>query len=204
MHQRTVAKRALTAIAVAASFTLLAACSGPSDTPTTEPDAGGGGGESVVLRLALPHPDSAYETEVAKEVAERVLERTEGRVDIQVFPSGGSAPTPTWSTGRPRHDIVAFIDASAAAGGRRGLGILAAPTSSSNQQAEKFATSDLYQQWMDDFENNSGLKMLALNWWDTPRGIMGTGLAAPGRLNGVSCAAPLAAWLDTSSRSARP
>lgn len=158
--------------------------------------------EATLIRVAYPHASTSGDHEVLKAMAESIAARTEGRIKLELYPDGqlgSNADLLDQAVGGG--DVAAFIDASSAAErGAAEMGILSGPyLFDSLAQAERFAQSDLYGEWMEKFESESGLIMLSLNWFETPRDILGTAAySEPSDLSGVKLRLPpLAAWLDT-------
>ena len=65
---------------------VLAACGGNSEG-STQTTSGSAGGETVKLRLAGQSPDDHPSTQDLYKFAEQVKEKTEGRVEIKVYPA---------------------------------------------------------------------------------------------------------------------
>lgn len=189
-----------TAMATAATLAVvLSACSGGGATPN------GSGTEvaTTTIRVAYPHAATSADNDILTEMAVSIEKRTNGRVKLELYPDGQlGSNADLLDQAAAGGDVAAFIDASSAAdrAGFDDLGILSGPYLFDGvDHATKFASSELFSNWMDEFETGSDLKMLALNWFETPRDMIGNaGWPNPDDLKGVSLRLPpLAAWLDT-------
>lgn len=174
---------ALTAsLALAAGLT---ACT--SDPQATEP---------VTLDVNLTHSTGSLIYQTMQDVAERVAERTEGRVTIEIYPDSqlgsnedaveqalGGAPT------------VAHFNASAAAsmgGVPEFLALGSAYVLESPDVIETLVASDLYADWTERLEAN-GFVVLSGNWLNGIRQVISTdpnGHPAPEDLAGVTIRIP--------------
>lgn len=100
---------------------MLAACGGGEDTAAGGGGdggggGGGGGGENVSLRLAHVFPESSPVHEAAQAFAEDVDARTEGSVEVTVFPGGALGGDREMGEGITRGDLDCAMINHAAAG----------------------------------------------------------------------------------------
>jgi TRAP-type C4-dicarboxylate transport system substrate-binding protein len=154
------------------------------------------------IRLAHVLQPSAQAHIVAEEVAERVAERTEGRVQITVFPSAQLGTTTEIieqaTFGEP---VIGYGDAAyLSTFGVPELAILGGPfIIANNEEGQRLAASDLVQGWFDQLAEESGLRVLALNWFDGARHIIGQdGYPMPSDLEGVLMRIPpIPTWQNT-------
>lgn len=158
--------------------------------------------DKVLLRLAHGYTTTSVEQEVLAATADRIRERTGGALDIQIFPAnelGTNADMVEQAVSGG--DVIVFVDASGAAEkGFPTLGILSGPFLFDNgEQAQKFAKSDMFKEWTEELAAKGNLRILALNWFDEPRDIIGDrSFADPASLKGMKVRLPpLAAWLAT-------
>jgi TRAP-type C4-dicarboxylate transport system substrate-binding protein len=158
--------------------------------------------QDVKLRLAHGYTANSVEQEALVDAAARIRERTNGGLDIQIFSDnqlGTNADAVEQAVSGA--DVIVFVDASGAAEkGLPELGILSGPfLFETSEQAKKFGKSDLFNEWVDKLAVNGNLRILALNWFDEPRDIIGDRpFVEPGDLNGMKIRLPpLDAWLAT-------
>jgi len=158
--------------------------------------------QEVKIRIATVNPPTGESYKMAMEAAARVTERTEGRVTFQGFPSGQLGTTTDSveqaSQGQP---VMTFTSASFLAGfGVPEMAIVEGPFIVENtDEAERLAFSPLMQGFYDRLAGQAGLRVVALNWFDGPRQMIGSvGYPQPGDLKGVKMRVPpVETWLKT-------
>lgn len=187
MNDLRFTKRAMLAIAMAGS---LVALGQPASA------------QEVTIRLATVNSPTGESYKVAMAAAERVTERTEGRVAFQGFPSGQLGTTTDSieqaSQGQP---VMTFTSASfLATFGVPELAIVEGPFIVENEaEAERLAFSPLMQGFYDRLAETAGIRVVALNWFDGPRHMIGTAAyPSPADLKGVRMRVPpVETWLKT-------
>lgn len=154
------------------------------------------------LRIASVNPPTALSVEIAEEVGKRITERTNGRLTFQVFPSAQlGTTTDTLEQASQGQPVIAFTSASFMA--QFGVPELAAVEGpfvvGDNAEAERLAFSDLMRGYYDRLAEASGLRVLALNWFDGARHVLGTApYPNPSDLEGVKMRVPpVETWLKT-------
>lgn len=158
--------------------------------------------QDVTIRIATVNAPTSQSWKGVMAVAERVTERTEGRVAFQGFPSGQLGSTTDSieqaSQGLP---MMTFTSASFLAGfDVPELSIVEGPfVVADNVEAERLAYSPLMQGLYDQLAENAGLRVVALNWFDGPRHMIGTApYPDPGDLRGVRMRLPsVETWMKT-------
>lgn len=158
--------------------------------------------ERVELRLAHVLQPVAQAHIVATEVATRVRERTGGRVSITVFPAAQLGTTTEIiqqaSQGQP---VIGYGDAAyLSTFGVAELAALGGPfVVADNDEANRLANSALVNGWFDRLAERSGIRVLALNWFDGARHIIGRrGYPRPDDLRGVLIRVPpIPTWVRT-------
>lgn len=158
--------------------------------------------EPVTLRIASVNPPTADSVIMVEKVAERITERTEGRVAFQLFPSGQLGSTSDSleqaSQGQP---IITFTSASfMATFGVPELSVVEGPfIIDDSEQGERLANSDLMQGYYDQLAQKAAIRVLAINWFDGPRHMIGDApYTEPTDLKGVRMRVPpVETWLKT-------
>jgi len=158
--------------------------------------------QDVTIRIATVNSPTSESWKGVMATAERVTERTDGRVKFEGFPSGQLGTTTDSieqaSQGLP---IMTFTSASFLASfGVPELSIVEGPFIVSNtNEAETLAFSDLMQGYYDRLAETAGIRVVAINWFDGPRHMIGTaGYSSPEDLKGVRMRVPpVETWLKT-------
>lgn len=158
--------------------------------------------QDVTLRIASVNPPTALSVQIAEQVAARVTERTEGRLAFQVFPSAQLGTTTDSlemaSQGQP---VITFTSASFMAQfGVPELAAVEGPFVVENAtEGENLAFSDLMTGYYDSLAEASGIRVLALNWFDGARHMIGSeAYPEPSALEGVRMRVPpVETWLNT-------
>jgi len=156
----------------------------------------------VTIRVTTVNPPTGESWKEVMATAERVTKRTEGRIAFEGYPSGQLGTTTDSieqaSQGLP---IMTFTSASFLAGfGVPELSIVEGPFIISNaEEGERLANSELMQSFFDRLAETSGLRVVALNWFDGPRHMIGTAAYPnPEYLKGVRMRVPpVETWLKT-------
>ncbi|MFN4099496.1 MAG: TRAP transporter substrate-binding protein DctP [Pararhodobacter sp.] len=158
--------------------------------------------QATTMRIASVNPPTTLSVQIAEQVAERITERTEGRVAFQMFPSGQLGSTTDSleqaSQGQP---VITFTSASFMA--QFGVPELAAVEGpfvvANNEEGERLAYSELMTGYYDQLAEASGIRVVALNWFDGARHMIGTApYPDPSALQGVRMRVPpVETWLNT-------
>jgi TRAP-type C4-dicarboxylate transport system substrate-binding protein len=164
--------------------------------------AGAAAAQEVTIRIASVNAPTTVSNTVVQEVAARITERTEGRVQFQFFPSAQLGTTTDSleqaSQGQP---IVTFTSASfMATFGVPELAVVEGPfVVADNTEAERLANSDLMQGYYDRLAEAAGIRVVALNWFDGARHMIGTApYPHPDDLKGVLMRVPpVETWIKT-------
>ncbi|WP_293867420.1 TRAP transporter substrate-binding protein DctP [uncultured Alsobacter sp.] len=156
----------------------------------------------TAIRIASVNPPTAESLVFVQKVADRVTERTQGRVTFRLFPSGQLGTTndsiEQASQGQP---VITYTSASFMAGfGVPELSVIEGPfIVANNEEGERLAFSPLLQGWYDQLAAKSGIRVIALNWFDGPRHMIGNaGYGKPESLKGVRMRVPpVETWIKT-------
>ncbi|SMY09822.1 TRAP transporter substrate-binding protein DctP [Flavimaricola marinus] len=158
--------------------------------------------QETTMRIASVNPPTNLSVQIAEQVGERITERTEGRVAFQMFPSAQLGTTTDSleqaSQGQP---VITYTSASFMA--QFGVPELAAVEGpfvvADNAEGERLAFSDLMMGYYDQLAESSGIRVVALNWFDGARHMIGTeAYPSPSALEGVRMRVPpVETWLNT-------
>lgn len=158
--------------------------------------------QDVTIRIATVNSPTSESWKGVMATAKRVTERTDGRVKFEGFPSGQLGTTTDSieqaSQGLP---IMTFTSASFLSSfGVPELSIVEGPFVVSNtDEAETLAFSELMRGYYDRLAETAGIRVVAINWFDGPRHMIGTaGYSSPSDLKGVRMRVPpVETWLKT-------
>jgi TRAP-type C4-dicarboxylate transport system substrate-binding protein len=185
----------LAAAALSASALVLGGCS----ATTTGPDAGP---ETITIRVS--HVESSTSvTHVALEaVAQRVEERTDGGLILEIYPDGQlGTTTDTLQQSASGETVIGYTDsASLAALGAKNLDILSGPfLFESTEQAQTFHDSELFAELGDELIDEAGVRILGLNYFIGTRNILGkNAYPNPSDMVGVKLRTPpIETWTRT-------
>lgn len=158
--------------------------------------------QAANFRIASVNAPTALSNKLAEETGKRIQERTEGRVTFQMFPSAQlGTTTDTVEQASQGQPTIAYASASFLS--QFGVPELAAVEGpfivGSAEEAERLANSDLMQGYYEQLAQTAGLRVLALNWFDGARHMIGTEpYVSPSDLEGVKMRVPpLETWLNT-------
>lgn len=157
---------------------------------------------STTIRIASVNAPTSESFEVVESVSERITDRTNGRVQFQLFPSAQLGTTSDSleqaSQGQP---VITFTSASfMATFGVPELSVVEGPFVIDNlEQGERLAFSDLMRGYYDELAEEANLRPLALNWFDGPRHMIGkSAYPDPSDLEDVKMRVPpVETWLKT-------
>jgi TRAP-type C4-dicarboxylate transport system substrate-binding protein len=158
--------------------------------------------KATTLRIASVNAPTNLSVQLAEEVGKRIAERTSGRLAFQMFPSAQLGTTTDSveqaSQGQP---VITYTSASFMAGfGVPELAAVEGPfVVANNEEGERLAFSDLMQGYYDRLAEASGIRVVALNWFDGARHMIGTApYVQPTDLKGVKMRVPpVETWLKT-------
>lgn len=103
-----------------------------------------------------------------------VAERTDGRIEILVYPNGQLGDTQeVQDQALAGANVAAFTDPNLLATFKPEFGIIGAPyVFESYDEADRFTSSATFDAWADDLRKKSGFVTLAFNWYQGPRNLM--------------------------------
>lgn len=157
---------------------------------------------NTTIRIASVNEPTSESFKVVESVSERITERTDGRVQFQLFPSAQLGSTSDSleqaSQGQP---VITFTSASfMATFGVPELSVVEGPFVIDDlEEGERLAFSDLMVGYYDELAEKANLRPLALNWFDGPRHMIGKSpYPHPSDLQGVRMRVPpVETWLKT-------
>ncbi|MDI2098782.1 TRAP transporter substrate-binding protein DctP [Ruicaihuangia caeni] len=191
-------KRAAVAVSLVAAGGLLAGCAAGSPSGNGDGDAA----ESMTIRVSHVEPSDSITHKALEEVAERVSERTDGNLVLEIYPDGQlGTTTDILEQSASGETIIGYVDAaSLAALGAKQMDILGGPfLFESTEQAQTFHESDMFAGMVDELAENADVRVLALNYFLGTRNILGAdGYPEPSDLEGVKLRTPpIETWTRT-------
>ncbi|MEZ5670217.1 MAG: C4-dicarboxylate TRAP transporter substrate-binding protein [Alphaproteobacteria bacterium] len=163
--------------------------------------AGAASAESYVLNVntALTQDDPLYRgLEMFKE---RVEARTNGDLEIRIFPSSQlGKDEDVLEQARAGTNVAVVVDGGRLAVFVPEFGILGAPYLAQGfDGVRKVVTSDLFEEWVQKLHDTSGHQVLSFNWWQGERHLLtNVPVSTPADLAGVRMRTPGApVWVET-------
>lgn len=162
----------------------------------------GGGEEPLTLRVSDVNPPDSTRVQVVEEVAERVEERTDGELVLEVYPSGQIGSTgDTAEQAASGENVIAFMDASIIAQlGADDFGILGGPfLFDGHEEVNTFLESGQFDGMAQDVADEVGIHLLSMGWLDGPRHIWANEpVPEPEDLEGMKFRTPpVDVWTET-------
>ena len=151
------------------------------------------------VNTALTQQDPIYKG--LEEFRDKVKERTEGKVEIRLFPSSQlGKDEDVLEQARAGANVAVLVDPGRLAVFVKDIGVLGGPYLASGfQEYRKITTSDLFKGWDDELNKTAGLKILSFNWWQGERNLVTqNAVTKPADLAGVRMRTPGApVWIET-------
>lgn len=160
------------------------------------------GAESVTIRVSHVESSTSVTHEALEAVAERVEERTDGGLILEIYPDGQlGTTTDTLQQSASGETVIGYTDsASLAALGAKNLDILSGPFLFENtDQAQTFHESEMFAELGEELVEETGVRILALNYFLGTRNVLGKdAYPNPEDLAGVKLRTPpIEAWTRT-------
>ncbi|MGP4040189.1 C4-dicarboxylate TRAP transporter substrate-binding protein [Gracilibacillus sp. D59] len=181
------------------SMLVVSACS--QESTGGEGESNGNDDKVYKLKIgtALTDSDPIYQGLV--DFKEQVSERTDGKVEFEIFGSGSlGEDNDLLEQAKVGTNVAVLVDSGRLADMVPEIGILAAPYIVNNfDEANKVAKSDLFKEWSDKLAEEHNLKILSFNWYQGERHILANKpVMTPEDLKGVKLRTPDAPiWLET-------
>ncbi|SEM98609.1 C4-dicarboxylate TRAP transporter substrate-binding protein [Palleronia pelagia] len=133
--------------------------------------AGAAAAQEYTLGLSTSQPTSDPLTQAMLAAEERIEERTDGAVDVTVYPSSQlGEDNDVLEQIRNGAPLAVLVDAGRLAPFKSELGILSAPYLVDDYtQYEAITTSPVYEEWVDELAESSNLRLLNYNWFQGTR-----------------------------------
>ncbi len=188
-------KRSILSWIVVISMLLMAACSNSTDADGKSDDKV----YTLKVGTALTETDPIYQGLV--EFKEKVEERTDDKVKIEIFGSGSlGEDKDILEQAKVGTNVAVLVDSGRLAEMVPEIGILSAPYIVDNfDEANKVAKSDLFKGWSDQLAKDHNLQILSFNWYQGDRHLLtNKPIMKPEDLKGVTLRTPGAeVWLET-------
>ena len=151
------------------------------------------------VNTALTQQDPIYKG--LEQFRDKVKERTEGKVEIRIFPSSQlGKDEDVLEQARAGANVAVLVDPGRLAVFVNDIGVLGGPYLASGfDQYRKITPSDLFAGWADELNTTAGLKILSFNWWQGQRNLVTqNAVSKPADLAGVRMRTPGApVWIET-------
>lgn len=145
---------------------VLAACSGNESDSSS-----GGDGEVYTLKMSTQQAETAPIVQGFNELAERLKEKSDGRLIMEVYPSAQlGSDDDVIEQAEQGVNVAVLTDGSRMGVYVEEMGILGAPYFvDSYDEALQITESELFQTWTDKLAEEHGVRVLSFNWYDGPR-----------------------------------
>ncbi|AOY77972.1 C4-dicarboxylate TRAP transporter substrate-binding protein [Clostridium formicaceticum] len=162
-------KKLLMVVSLVLVLTMLSAC-GTGGSQTGE---GGNNSGTYTLKIGMVVTEQDPMYLGAMEFKKNVEERTEGRLEVEVYPSSQLGDTKDiMEQAKVGANVAAISDAALMSEIVPEIGVLAAPYVVDNyEEAEILVTSDLFKGWYENV-STSGYRVLSFNWYQGARHFM--------------------------------
>lgn len=160
----------------------LAACSSGNGSPGTSGDNGDSGdtsSETFTMRVSSTLSSSSDAHAKMEELADRLEEESDGRLMLEIYPDAQiGTTTESVQAIANGENVIAYTDsatlASLVEGDGKYLDILSGPfLFESTEEGLRFHEGEVYAEFVDALEEETEIKVLALNWLEGQRNMMG-------------------------------
>ena len=158
-------KRAIVAAMLLFAALLLAGCA--------RKESGGSAG-AYTLRISTSQTDQSFITRAYATLAERLNERSGGRLDVTVFPSGQlGSDEDVLEQAIQGVPVAVNTDAARTSGYVKETGILMmAYFADSYEECLKVTETPTFKKWEEELAQKHGIRVIAFNFYDGPRHFM--------------------------------
>ncbi len=170
---------------------IMTGCGGQTDSQDSAeaPDEG----EVYVLKMSTQLNETAPMVSGFKELAERVSERTDGKLVIEVYPSAQlGSDEDVIEQAIQGVNVAVLTDGGRMANYVKEMGIIGAPYFADNyEDVLKVTESDTFKQWEKELAEENGIRVLSFNWYDGARHFLtNKPVKTPEDLEGVRIRTP--------------
>jgi TRAP-type C4-dicarboxylate transport system substrate-binding protein len=151
------------------------------------------------INTALATSDPLYAG--LESLRDKIVEASDGRLAVQLFPNSQLGPDEdVLEQARTGAPVAVVVDGGRLAVYQKEMGILGAPFLASGYDGiRRVVTSDIFEGWVDDMAEGSGLQVLSFNWWQGERHLLtNKPIGGPADLEGIRMRTPGApVWMGT-------
>ncbi|SJZ69904.1 C4-dicarboxylate TRAP transporter substrate-binding protein [Consotaella salsifontis] len=151
------------------------------------------------VSTALTAEDPIYQG--LEQFRQRVSERTDGKVEVRLFPSSQlGKDEDVLEQARAGANVAVLVDPGRLAVFVKDMGVLGGPYLADGFQGyRKVVTSPLFDKWTEELRKASGHQILSMNWWQGSRNVLTQKpVTKPEDLSGVRMRTPGApVWMET-------
>lgn len=151
------------------------------------------------VNTALTTDDPTYKG--LESFQQGVAKATNGEVEIRLFPGSQlGKDEDVLEQARAGANVAVIVDGGRLALFTKELGILAAPyILDTYDEARKFVTSPLFEEWVEKLRKASGHQILSFNWYQGSRHLLtNKPISVPADLSGIRMRTPGApVWMET-------
>jgi len=154
---------------------------------------------TLSVNTALNESDPLYSGLNA--FVENVAEASDGRLEVKLFPGSQlGSDEDVLEQARAGAPVAVIVDGGRLAVFQEEFGVLGAPFLANGYDGiRKVVTSDMFEGWVSDLNENADLQVLSFNWWQGERHLLtNKPINSPEDLAGVRMRTPGApVWIET-------
>ena len=154
---------------------------------------------TLSVNTALNESDPLYSGLSA--FVENVAKASDGRIEIKLFPGSQlGSDEDVLEQARAGAPVAVIVDGGRLAVFQKEFGVLGAPFLANGYDGmRKVVTSDMFEGWVKQLHDSSGLQVLSFNWWQGERHLLtNKPINSPEDLAGVRMRTPGApVWIET-------
>lgn len=130
--------------------------------------------DKYTLRISTSQTDQAFITRAYTMLAERLIEKSGGRLDVKVFPAGQlGSDEDVLEQAIQGVPVAVNTDAARTSAYVKETGILMMAYFADNyEECLKVTETETFKKWEEELANKHGIRVLAFNFYDGPRHFM--------------------------------